>query len=52
VVVFVIGGFTYEEAAAVQALNASLGLQVSDRGFQAMLVLSGVILQVSFIRDL
>jgi hypothetical protein len=28
VVVFIIGGFTYEEAAAVHQLNASLGLQV------------------------
>jgi hypothetical protein len=28
VVVFIIGGFTYEDAAAVHQLNASLGLQV------------------------
>lgn len=28
VVVFIIGGFTYEEAAAVHQLNASLGLQI------------------------
>jgi len=30
VVVFLIGGFTYEEAAAVHQLNASLGLQVRN----------------------
>jgi hypothetical protein len=30
VVVFIVGGFTYEEAAAVQAINATLGLQVTD----------------------
>jgi hypothetical protein len=29
VVVFIIGGFTYEEAAVVHQLNASLGLQVT-----------------------
>jgi hypothetical protein len=36
VVVFIIGGFTYEEAAAVHQLNASLGLQVESLSLSSL----------------